>query len=1357
MDDALSYLRANSINAPHHTIEIPRLSSRATLPQHVINGTRFPPQVFVLSSQDQDGIARLCNAYKEYLPTMTEPLYNLSYTLAEKRFKFDWRGFVVASSSVELEEALKQGLLATRAVSEPGLGLVFTGQGAQWAKMGASLTRFHVYQESLEVADAYFKTIGCEWSAIDELSKPAKDSNINKAEFSLILCTVLQVALIDLLNDWGLQFRAVVGHSSGETAAAYSAGAISKESAWRIAFWRGKLSAKLSDAPGQPKGTMAAVGLTVDKAKEYIDKVHNSGFQGVEKLVVACMNSQGSQTISGDVAQVDALVELLNSEGVFARKLKVEMAYHSHLMNPIAKEYAQSIGEIEPGSTAEQASPVEFFSSAYGCHVEHGKLREALYWTTNLTSAVRFNESMTAMLQAKINETSSGDLVTDLLEIGPHATLQGPLRNINDATRPNTGVKYHHALKRGEDDVVAILSAAGSLFTRGLELSLSKANHVSNATPSLMVDLPRYQFQYNKEYWYESRLSRNFRFRPFPRHELLGKPVNDWNGKYDAIWHNWIRLSENPWVEHYTINGSVLYPAAGMLVMAIEGCRQLAQRENPERKVKGFRFREVSFHSALSVPVGAMGVESHLYLRPVKQAAFEFRSSAWREFQVLSAVDGGREEQAFKYHCQVRIQDAKGRCKTQGIFKDIYEAWGAVGLKFGPTFQTVSEFQVDYAVGITFAYVKPTIILFESLMPYNYLQPHLIHPTTLDGAFQACLVPLVSNPARKQKRPIVVSFMEELWVSAADHSEHGYQVFADSALHGRNKHLMLCTAIDATSAEPMIKVSGCIVTEVNGNHEHGATQDLRQKAWHIDYRPDPSLLSPEAAQEVFAGGDGFLKYVDALAHKNGSLKVLDISNGFLVTFKNAGLSEYEDVNFKVFNVKADPSSQGFETASYDLLLAAIVSVPNTDIDRVVSQLLSLLKPGAKIIFTGASGAAVARIWATCLTRNGFKTVDAVLSEGEACAVVASAPAQERHSSISGSWYVVGDLTSDLQRTVAEQVAASLSESGFAAKTATVSEYTQFTTVAGEEEVSKSTCIVVSELESPLLATADADSLTAVKTMVTGKQILWVSKDDSPDTAMVTGFAAAIRLEQPNLAFVTLAFESLEAPAVMADKILSVITRITSDKEVNETAYKVFNGVLEIPRLTEATAVTRHILQAPSTAAVPTPFTTSPKPIRLQINQIGLLSSLRFRHDDIYSTPFDDLEVEFKTMATAVNFKDLAVMLGKIQQTQVGLEAAGIVTRVGAGVTRFKPGDNVFGFTFNGAFSIYGRGAEGTLAHVPEDMSFAECSTIPTVYTTAYVCMYDVGDLKKRLRRGQKPTIFIYAAAGGVGQAAIQLA
>ncbi|KAK1573694.1 mycocerosic acid synthase [Colletotrichum navitas] len=1414
MDDALTCLKELNYVAPHRTVEVPRLpdpSSSQITP--VINGTHFTPQLFVFSSQDQDGITRICNAYKEYLPTMTESLYNLSYTLATKRSRFHWRSAVVASSGKELEDILSKSQSATRAVAEPGLGLVFTGQGAQWARMGHGLMHYSPYRQSLESADAYLKTVGCEWSVIDELSKKAEDSRINDAEFSQTLCTAVQVALVDLLADWGVQFRAAAGHSSGEIAAAYSAGAISQESAWRIAYWRGKLSAKLARSPEQPKGTMAAVGLGLDKALEYIDRVNKSGFESVGKLAVACMNSKTSHTISGDVAQIDALVQLLNEESIFARKLKVEMAYHSKLMEPISKEYASLIGEIEPGSPIGQSSNVQFFSSAYGSHIQHSKLREAAYWTTNLTSPVRFNESMTAMLQALTGvegEGSKSHLVTDIIEIGPHSALQGPLRNINDEVRGNAGVKYHHLLKRGEPDLQISMEGVGSLFTRGIELDLVKVNHVDGVQPSMMIDLPRYPFNHTREYWNECRLSRNFRFRPYPRHELLGAPVNDWDGQHDAIWRNWIRLSENPWVEHHTISGSVLYPAAGMLVMAIEGCKQLAERSCPEKKIKGIRFREVSFHSALQVPDDAMGVESHLYLRPVKQAALETKPSAWREFQVCtaqdddqwrehccgqvliefeeaaSAVDGGLEDEAFMAHCKARIDDAQQKCKTRGTSDKIYQAWEDVGFVFGPTFQTVSDFAVDHESGVTLAKVKPTVPLLKTMMPKEYLRPHLIHPTTLDGALQACLVPLVSNPAKKQKSPIVISFMDELWVSASQHSEDEYLVFADSASHGRKKHLMSCTAVDSKSNEPMIKLSGCIVTEVDGSDDSTSVHDPRHRAWNIDYKPDPALLRTEKAEKIFEGAEGFHKYLDALAHKNPSMKFLDISNGTCTSAKKVlstlgqryvqydlvdssssfldeartSISEEGNVQFKVVDIKAELASQDVELASYDVLIAPIRAIPNNDIDGVLRRILRLLKPEGKLLLTEARSKAMAKIWGTCLTRNGFAGVDAMLSNQGSLVLISSAPSQERSNgaATSGTYYVVGNISSDAQRLVAERLASCLAEKGVAANIATIEQYAQSTAGASQQEISESTCILLAELEAPLLASASEEVLAAVKTMVAGKRLLWVTKEETPEAALVNGFAATIRLERPELEFVAITFQSQEDTDTTADRIFEIDQSVSSNKGPYETSYKVIDGSITVPRLVEASAVTRHIKQIPNEAIAEVAFGADlSRPLRLQIQHVGLLSSLRFTDDHLYATPLEEFEVEFQTMATAVNFKDLAVMLGKIQETPVGLEAAGIVTRVGAGVTRFKPGDRVFGFTFNGAFSTYGRGAEGTLAKVPENQSFAEAAVIPIVYTTAYACLYDIGGLDKRTRRGQKSTVLIHAAAGGVGQAAIQLA
>ncbi|PVH93633.1 mycocerosic acid synthase [Periconia macrospinosa] len=1409
LDDARHFLKEHGYDdAPHRTVEDARLPGVTSNIPPAINGTNFTPQLFVLSSHDQDGISRLCKAYKGYLPSMTESLYNLSYTLASKRSRFTWRSATVASSGQELEHRMAEGLSASRAAVNPSVGLVFTGQGAQWARMGRELLlHYRSYRQSLEAADAYLKELGCEWSALGKSNRngDSTTSRINDAEFSQTLCTAVQVALVDLLADWGLKYRAAAGHSSGEIAAAYSAGAISQKCAWRIAYWRGKLCAKLADDPEQPKGTMAAVGLDLEKTQEMIDRVHKYGFKSATKLTVACMNSKTSHTVSGDVAQIDALVETLNQERIFARKLKVKMAYHSTHMEPIAKEYTFCIGRIQPGQ--QQGSEVRFFSSAYGTEISHSKLQDAGYWTKNLVSAVRFNESMTGMLQALTNakgeEGSQSHLVTDIIEIGPHSALQGPLRNITDEARGNGGVKYHHVLQREEPDLATVMRGVGSLFTRGIELDLVKVNRVSNeASPSMLIDLPRYPFNHSREYWNEGRLSRNFRFRPHARHELLGMPVNDWDGKHDAVWRNWIRLSENPWVEHHTISGSALYPAAGMLVMAIEGCKQLAENSNPGKSIKGFRFREVSFHSALQVPDNATGVESHLYLRPVKQAALESKASAWREFQVCTAqdddewrehccgqvlvefeegttaVDGGREDQVRLEHCRARIEDAQQKCKSAVAADTVYDAWRSVGLDFGPSFQTVTNSLVDHETGVTLATVKPTTPFIKTLMPKPYLQPHLIHPTTLDGALQVCLVPVISNPARKQKSAVVVSFIEEIW------------------------HLMGCTAVAPSTGSPMVSVSGIVVSNVDFTEDDALNEDEdpRHQAWNIDWKLDPEFLAGGQAEKAFQGPGGFQRFLDVLAHKNPSMKFIDVSNGsqdfskrvlatlgqrfaqyHLTSDSSSSLEAFqkgnslEFVEFKLLDLKSGlSSSQGFDEGSYDVLSAPLDLISNADIDGVLATVKKLLKPKGKIILTTTTtlDKDMAQTCSTSLRKNGFAGIEAQLADEDSTVLISSASSHESNGNgtngitASGSYYIVGDLSLETQSRVAEKLTSSLQEEkGVTARAATISQYAQLAASTNQEEMASSTCILLAEWAAPLLKSANDEVLATLKTMVNGKRLLWVNSDASPETALVNGFAASIRLERPGLEFIILTMKATEAEDLVAKNILEVDRRLSSHEGLTETSYRFSDGMVTIPRLIPAPEVTKHISKKTPTESISqTAFgADSNRALRLRIKTVGLLNSLYFTDDDRVqaAAPLGEDEVEFRTMATGVNFKDLAVMLGKIQETPVGLEAAGVVTRVGSGVTRFKPGDGIFGFTFEGAFSTYGKGWEGTLAKIPEGVSFAEAAAIPIVYTTAYACLYDIGGLKSRAtrRRGNQkpPSVLIHAAAGGVGQAAIQMA
>ncbi|KAI3319763.1 polyketide synthase [Xylariaceae sp. AK1471] len=1352
MDDALSYLRERGCNAPHKTVETPQLPHKDGNSSSLTNGSLdvTSPQLFVLSSHDQDGITRLCNVYKQSLPLIKDSLYDLSYTLATKRTRFNWRAAIVADSITSLQDALSEKRQATRSSAETGLGLVFTGQGAQWARMGLELVHFTVFKNSIEAADKYMSTLGSSWSALDELEKSADQSKVNEAEFSQPLCTILQVALVDLLTSWGVTGRAVAGHSSGEIAAAYAVGAISKESAWKIAFWRGNKGAKLLRSATGIKTTMAAVGLDLEKTNEAIDRVNRAGFQETKKLTVACLNSKNSQTISGDTAQIEALVDMLKEDGVFARKLTVELAYHSQYMEPMAAEYTEAISKIQPGSWTSDAPRPQYFSSTYGTLIDPSALHEAAYWTKNLVSPVRFHEAMKAMFEA--SSSGDGHLVTDVLEVGPHAALSGPLRNIIDETRSNSTVRYHSILKRGAPDLSSALQGAGSLFTRGVKIDLTQVNHVEGYEPSLVVGLPRYPFNHSKEFWCESRLSRNLRNRAHPRHELLGVTGIDWDGTYDAVWRNWIRLSENPWVEHHVVSDAVLYPAAGMLVMAIEGCRQLAERSNPDKTIKGLRFKEVSFHSAIRVP--SEGVESHVYLRPVKQAALETKTSEWREFQVCTAqdddewrehcrgqilveyeeadtaVDDGLEERLLRTNCNSSIDEARRLCTTQLASADVYDAWKKLGLAFGPMFQTVRDPCVEFGSGKAVAKVVSTVPMLEKLMPYEYVQPHLIHPTTLDGIFQVSLAPLIADPAREQKSPIVVSFIDELWVSATQPAaDTYYETFAETKFAARKQFKMTCTAIAADTKHPAVLVKGLKITELEGDSRAAISgNDPLHRSWNFKWKPDIERLTQEQTEKLFSTEEK---------------------------------SSDERVSFHTLDLCRAPEAQGFEAGTYDTVIAT-TGLGTGDIDIVLVNVQNLLKPGGRLILTASGSTTSTQEWGTRLARLGFTGIDDSFQNAGRAVMVSRVPSQNKETAVMPcqNYFIIVDPMSIMQKSVADKLSSVLSARGQSVVSGSLAEYSGFASTKGQDDLKQWTCILLPELQEGLLTAVTEEVLAALKTMMmNSKRILWVNKDGSPDTDLVPGFAMCLRLERPDLDFTILTFQPDEAVDAIATKIVEIDTATAAGESPKETSYRVVDSVVNVVRTVETEAVTKHINKLSSAAEVAhVAFGADPtRSLRLQIQDIGLLDTLRFDDDPVHATTLADTEVEFRTMAIGVNFKDLAVTLGKIDEKPIGLEAAGIVTKVGAEVTRFKEGDHVFGLAYWGAYSTHVRGLEGTMAHVPKDLSFADVAAFPVVYLTAYKCLYDIGDLDKRVRRGEKPTVLIHTAAGGLGQAAIQLA
>jgi acyl transferase domain-containing protein len=385
-------------------------------------------------------------------------------------------------------------------------------------------------------------------------------ANINDPFLSQAACAAIQVALVDLLASWNIVPVRVVGHSSGEIAAAYCAGYLSRKDAWKLAYFRGFVSALQM----HKKGAMVAVGISPDGIFPYLEALREPGqFQG--ELVIACYNSPKNITISGDAEKIDLLCAALEKDKIFARKLAVQNAYHSPHMEAVADDYRTLIGELSGTSDCETPpKEVEMISSVTAQSVKQGETGQAAYWVENLVLPVRFSDALLVMASSKENKSgqqrlrlgpkSEGISVRHIVEIGPHPALRSAIRDTLSTKKELAVVEYHNLLTRNDFTTTSILSTASTLYCHSYPVATEAVNLNPQVTrpPQMLTDLPPYEFNHTKSYWKESRLSKNYRQRRFPRHDLFGAPVPDWNPS-EPKWRGFLRLSELPWLKDHKV------------------------------------------------------------------------------------------------------------------------------------------------------------------------------------------------------------------------------------------------------------------------------------------------------------------------------------------------------------------------------------------------------------------------------------------------------------------------------------------------------------------------------------------------------------------------------------------------------------------------------------------------------------------------------------------------------------------------------------------------------------------------------------------------------------------------------------
>ncbi|KAL6878977.1 polyketide synthase [Trichoderma novae-zelandiae] len=737
--------------------------------------TKGLPKLLVWTAADEQAAKRSLHDqelfYKQKIAGSRTKLDRLAYTLAARRSHMLWRSFaIVAEDSLsETQDGTADfaPVKPMRSSPDATLAFVFTGQGAQYTDMGWDLVKYPVFADTLRQIDGIYQSLGCTWSIFDELRS---SKNINLPEYSQPLSTAVQIALLELLASFKIAPKAVVGHSSGEISAAYAIGALSLQSACKISYFRGQLAGKLRVANEASPGAMMSINLAEANVSEYLSKI------GAEasSVCVACINSPLNCTLSGPEAAIDAIKAQADNDGIFAQKLKTGVAYHSQAMEAIADEYMVLMGSLEGASRQDPkvASGIPMVSSVSGKVVRPAALAKGQYWVNNMVSPVRFADAVQLLTQEPSKVKVGLSSITDLVEIGSHPALRRVAQDtIRQAGNKRRTIRYSAALQRSHPPIKTTLELVGQLFCLGHNVSIAAVNQTSIAKsgsfsekPTFLIDTPEYPFDRSHKYWTESRISRDFRFRGNVKGDVLGARVSDWNPLVPR-WRNLLAVESIPWTGHHKVTDTLLYPAAGMLVMAIEAVQQMI----PEgREVAGFLVKEAEFLNPIIIhEKWEDRTETQVHLRPLKTLPaddkngpslfevdiFSYTRESWTkcfhaslhiDYEEPTSIYGKERRQLSHDKVRDRYNQATQSCVWPIDSATLYRDAAEVGLQYGEWFQLLRDVGWDS---------NATAVARVDVSRDRYKTNSLVHPSVLDQAFHVLRVsagqqPTANVPAR---------------------------------------------------------------------------------------------------------------------------------------------------------------------------------------------------------------------------------------------------------------------------------------------------------------------------------------------------------------------------------------------------------------------------------------------------------------------------------------------------------------------------------------------------------------------------------------------------------------------------------
>src|SRR6516165_8286627 len=586
-------------------------------------------------------------------------LPDLAYTLGARRNHHAHRLTLVVRSIPELIQeldafAIKQESVKVRTSftprreSAPRIAFVMSGQGPQWWGMGRELMqREAVFRRMIEECDLAMRSIA-QFSLLEEVSRPEESSQMHRTEIAQPAIFAIQVALAELWKSWGVQPAAVVGHSVSEIAAACIAGLLSLSQGARITVLR----AQFMDRCARGEGKMLAVALGEVEARALIDKHDRT-------ISIAAFNGPRSLTLAGPRHSIEAMLAELESQGVFARLLRVDHPFHHPMMQPASEALENALGDLTP-----QSETVPLFSTVTGNRLE-GKEGNAAHWGRGVRQPVLFAPAINAI----------ADFGVDIwLELGAHPALAHSIHECL-ATRGGPKPIVISSVRR-EREHESLVEAAMDLHRAGVALDFKAM------TPSRrLLSLPAYAWDRSR-WWNEAPDWREGRLAPGGRGLLdmrlpCAKPT--WTARLDSRHMSFLK--------DHKVGNHVIFPAAAFVALISEAGAQLFEG-------RPFVVEDFEIRKPLILPEAADGVHIEISYEPSErtfaiQSRFE-HGAAW-SLHVVGSMRGERTNSAFA-SSSFETEHESGCSDLEPVdVETFYRYLNDLGLRYGEEFRCVRK------------------------------------------------------------------------------------------------------------------------------------------------------------------------------------------------------------------------------------------------------------------------------------------------------------------------------------------------------------------------------------------------------------------------------------------------------------------------------------------------------------------------------------------------------------------------------------------------------------------------------------------------------------------------------------------